>query len=189
MLQNTQLDNRAVIRYSNAYYGITVKNKTHMSEEIKKLLQYFESNKDFHILFKSPLLNKKQQILLALRMFGVNEKKKISVSKHLQGLIMLLAKNSKLHLLEDVLKRCYELQISDNKEIKVIVTSVSKIRESLVDKIKKVFSKKGKVTVKIINVINEELLGGLIIQVGSNLIDTSVRTKLNKIKNAMKGAN
>ena len=37
--------------------------------------------------------------------------------------------------------------------------------------------------------INEELLGGLIIQVGSNLIDTSIRTKLNKIKNAMKGAN
>ena len=35
----------------------------------------------------------------------------------------------------------------------------------------------------------EELLGGLIIQVGSNLIDTSIRTKLNKIKNAMKGAN
>ena len=82
MLQNTQLDNRAVIRYSDAYYGITVKNKTHMSEEIKKLLQYFESNKDFHILFKSPLLNKKQQIQLALRMFGANEKKKISVSKH-----------------------------------------------------------------------------------------------------------
>ena len=102
---------------------------------------------------------------------------------------MLLAKNSKLHLLEDVLKRCLELQNSDNKEIKVIVTSVSKIRESLVDKIKKVFSKNGKVTVKIINIINEELLGGLIIQVGSNLIDTSIRTKLNKIKNAMKGAN
>ena len=71
----------------------------------------------------------------------------------------------------------------------LLATSVSKIKESLVDKIKKVFSKNGKVTVKIINIINEELLGGLIIQVGSNLIDTSIRTKLNKIKNAMKGAN
>ena len=43
--------------------------------------------------------------------------------------------------------------------------------------------------VKIINLIDKDLLGGLIIQIGSNLIDTSIRTKLNKIKNAMKGAN
>ena len=43
--------------------------------------------------------------------------------------------------------------------------------------------------VKIINLIDKDLLGGLIIQIGSNLIDTSIRTKLNKVKNAMKGAN
>ena len=43
--------------------------------------------------------------------------------------------------------------------------------------------------VKIVNLIDKDLLGGLIIQIGSNLIDTSIRTKLNKIKSAMKGAN
>ena len=43
--------------------------------------------------------------------------------------------------------------------------------------------------VKVINHIDENLLGGLVLKVGSNLIDTSVRTKLNKIKSAMKGAN
>jgi len=43
--------------------------------------------------------------------------------------------------------------------------------------------------VKIINLIDKDLLGGLIIQIGSNLIDTSIRTKLNTVKNAMKGAN
>ena len=43
--------------------------------------------------------------------------------------------------------------------------------------------------VKVINLIDKDLLGGLIIQIGSNLIDTSIRSKLNKVKNAMKGAN
>ena len=43
--------------------------------------------------------------------------------------------------------------------------------------------------VKVINLIDKDLLGGLIIQIGSNLIDTSIRTKMNKVKNAMKGAN
>ena len=43
--------------------------------------------------------------------------------------------------------------------------------------------------VKVINLIDKDLLGGLIIQIGSNLIDTSIRSKLNKVKNVMKGAN
>ena len=105
------------------------------------------------------------------------------------GLISLLAKNSKLHILEDVLKRCLELKNFNNKEVKVNVTSVTKLDESLVDRLKKIFSKNGKMNVKVINHIDENLLGGLVIKVGSNLIDTSVRTKLNKIKSAMKGVN
>ena len=102
---------------------------------------------------------------------------------------MLLAKNSKLRILEDVLNRCIELQTSNNRELKVNVTSVSEVSDSLISKLKKIFSKNGKMNVKIVNIIDKDLLGGLIIQVGSNLIDTSVRTKLNKIKSAMKGAN
>ena len=69
------------------------------------------------------------------------------------------------------------------------VTSVIKINNSLEEQLKKNLSKNGKMKVKIINLIDKDLLGGLIIQIGSNLIDTSIRTKLNKVKNAMKGAN
>ena len=81
------------------------------------------------------------------------------------------------------------MHTADNKEIKVNVTSVIKINDSLENKLKKILSKNGKLKVKIINLIDKDLLGGLIIQIGSNLIDTSIKTKLNKVKNAMKGAN
>ncbi len=189
MLQNTQFDYRAVVRYSDAYYGISINNKSQMFDEMKQLLHTFESNKNFGVIFKSPLLNKKQQASLVLSLFSDKEDKKISVSKHLLGLMMLLAKNSKLRILEDVLNRCIELQTSNNRELKVNVTSVSEVSDSLISKLKKIFSKNGKMNVKIVNIIDKDLLGGLIIQVGSNLIDTSVRTKLNKIKSAMKGAN
>ena len=93
------------------------------------------------------------------------------------------------HILEEVLKSYIELHTADNKEIKVNVTSVIKINDSLENKLKKILSKNGKLKVKIINLIDKDLLGGLIIQIGSNLIDTSIKTKLNKVKNAMKGAN
>ena len=113
MLQNTQFDYRAVVRYSDAYYA-TESKKMIKFDEIKMLLQMIEKSKDFNVLFKSRLLNKKQQSLLVLKIFSDKESKKISVSKNL-GLISLLAKNSKLHILEDVLKRCLELKNFNNK--------------------------------------------------------------------------
>ncbi|MBF97289.1 MAG: ATP synthase subunit delta [Alphaproteobacteria bacterium MarineAlpha9_Bin4] len=188
MLQNTQFDHRAVVKYSSAYYGI-IANNNQMFEEIKQLLKTFLSNKNFDVVFKSPLLNKKQQTSLVLSLFAEKGSKKILVSKNLFGLMMLLAKNSRLQILESVLNRCIELQNSNNKEIKINVTSVSRLNDDLIGQLKKIFSKNSKKNVKVVNLIDQDLLGGLIVQIGSNLIDTSVKTKLNKIKSAMKGAN
>lgn len=189
MLQNTQFDNRAIVRYSNAYYSIGLSRNTETFDEIEKLLQLFEKSKDFDTLFNSPLLNKKQQTEIVLKLFSGNKKKIISVSKDMLGLMTLLAKNSKLHILEAVLKRCLDLKISNNKEVKITVTSVIKLSDDVIVQLKKIFSKSDKVNVKIVNLIDENMLGGLILQVGSNLIDMSVRSKLNKINSAMKGAN
>tara|TARA_E500000178_G_C17023147_1_gene756596 strand:+ start:2777 stop:3352 length:576 start_codon:yes stop_codon:yes gene_type:complete len=191
MVQNSQQINRSVVRYSNALYGISVEKdiQKRIYEESKELLSIFSKNNNFNTIFKSQLLNKKKQISVVSNLFSEKKEKKIQVSKDLLGLIMLLAKNSRLNILEGVLKRYLELHVSDNKEIEVKVSSVVKINDSLENNLKKILSKNGKLKVKIINLIDKDLLGGLIIQIGSNLIDTSIRTKLNTVKNAMKGAN
>ncbi len=191
MMQNSQLMNRSVVRYSNALYGIAIdKNiQNKIYEESKELLDIFSKNNDFENLFKSPLLNKKKQVEVVSELFSDKKDNKIVVSKDLFGLIVLLAKNSRLNIFQEVLKRFMQLHTSDNKEVKVYVTSVIKISDNLEDQLKKTLSKNGKMKVKVINLIDKDLLGGLIIQIGSNLIDTSIRSKLNKVKNVMKGAN
>ena len=83
-------------------------------------MQLFKKSKDFDTLFNSPLLNKKQQTVIVLKLFSENKKNIISVSKDMLGLMTLLAKNSKLHILEAVLKRCLDLKISNNKEVKLL---------------------------------------------------------------------
>ena len=184
MLQNTQFDNRAIVRYSSALYGIATDNKTetHLYEEIKNLLDIIKSDDKFFKVLNSPLLSKKEQISMVANLFSEKKERKILVSKHLFGLIMLLAKNTRIHLLTNVLEAYLKLQTSENKE-------VSDLNDDITNQLKKIFSKNGKLQVKVTNLIDKDLLGGLIIQMGSNLIDTSVRTKLNKIKSAMKGAN
>ena len=44
----------------------------------------------------------------------------------------------------------------------------------------------GKITIN--QTINPDLIGGMIVQLGSQMVDSSVSTKLQKLKLAMKGA-
>ena len=190
MVQNLQLINRSVDRYAKALYDTSIEKSIQdkIYEECRGLLGIFSQNDKFYMILKSPLLDKRKQIEIVPKLFTSHKEKKIVVSKDVLGLISILAKNSRLFILDEVLRRFVELHTSDKKEIKVNVISVIKINDNLEDKLKKVFSKNGRMKVKIINLIDKDLIGGLIIQIGSNLIDTSIRTKLNKIKNAMKGA-
>lgn len=191
MGQNSQVDNRIIERYSNALYGIATDNKNQVNifDEARQLVSIMENDLNFKTLFMSPLLNKKQQINIVSSIFSEVDEKKILASKSLLGLLGVLAKNSRLNLFKNILKRYMDIHTSNNKELKVTVGSVVKVDKSLIEQLKKIFSKNGVMNVKVVNFIDKDLLGGLIIQVGSNLIDLSIRTKLNKIKSTMKGTN
>ena len=69
MLQNTQFDNRAIVRYSNAYYRIGLSKNTEIFDEIEKATAVIQKSKDFDTLFNSPLLNKKKQTVIVSKLF------------------------------------------------------------------------------------------------------------------------
>ncbi|MFQ5635904.1 MAG: F0F1 ATP synthase subunit delta, partial [Gammaproteobacteria bacterium] len=39
---------------------------------------------------------------------------------------------------------------------------------------------------RVVVAVDEDLIGGLVVKVGSKMIDTSIRSKLSKLQNAMK---
>ena len=71
MVQNSQLINRSVVRYSRALYGLAVDKKIQnkMYAECKDLLRIFSENPSFTTIFKSQLLNKKKQISVVSKTF------------------------------------------------------------------------------------------------------------------------
>ena len=75
-------------------------------------------------------------------------------------------------------------------EIVVEVFSPYKLDKKEEDDLKKIILNKtnGK-NISLLTHIDSSLLGGLIVKYGSKMIDTSIRTKLNNLELAMKGAN
>jgi F-type H+-transporting ATPase subunit delta len=54
------------------------------------------------------------------------------------------------------------------------------------EKLSKTLSERVGKTVTINATVDESLIGGLVVKVGSKMIDSSIRSKLNSLQNAMK---
>ena len=191
MEQNTQFITEVSRRYSKALLRVADKDnlKQKIYNEVNSLLDLLNSDDKFIKLFSSPLLSSKNQLKLIENLFSNTSKKKINVSKHVLAFLKVLAKNGRLKILLSVLYSFQYLIKSMNQEININLITASPMEDANVKKIKKLLSKKTDKKINIISNVDKRIIGGIILQSGSNLIDASIRNKILKLNNIKKGVN
>jgi len=191
MEQNTQFNTEVSRRYSKALFSISSKDNTEQKtyDEISNLLELFKSNGLFIKLFSSPLLSSKSQLKLISNLFSNNDKKKIKVSKNVLAFLKVLAKNGRLKILLGSLYSFQNLVKSRHQEININLTTAFSISEDNVNKIKSILLKKTDKKINITSNVDKKIIGGIILQSGSSLIDASIRNKILKLNNIKKGVN
>jgi F-type H+-transporting ATPase subunit delta len=102
--------------------------------------------------------------------------------------LKVVARNRRLFAAEDMVKTYRSLLASHRGEVVAEVKSAVGLSDSqlaaLTDKLKASFGKDVRLDVK----VEPSLLGGLVVKIGSRLIDSSLRTKLTNLKVVLKGA-
>ena len=191
MEQNTLFNTEVSRRYSKALFKVASKEKSEqvIYEEVISLLDLFKSNDIFAKLFLSPLLSSKSQLKLVNNLFSTTDKKKINVSKNVLAFLKVLAKNGRLKILLGSLYSFQNLVKAMHQEININLTTALPISEDNVSKIKNILLKKTDKKINIISNVDKNIIGGIILQSGSNLIDASIRNKLLKLNNIKKGVN
>ena len=178
-------------RYAKALFDITKENSLEqiMFKEVNNILEIIISEKRFKKLLESPVLTSKEQKLMIEGVFSVNDKKKIIVSEEMFKFFKVIASNRRLNILKNVLYSFSNLVKSMNQEVNVKVTSALPLNENILLQIKGIFSNKTKKQINIVSYVDKSIIGGIILQIGSNLIDASIKSKILKINNVIKGAN
>ncbi len=191
MEQNTQFNSEVSRRYSKALLSVASKDKSEQKiyNEVNNLLELFKSNGLFNKLFLNPLLSSKIQLKLVSNLFSNTDKKKIKVSKNVLAFLKVLAKNGRLKILLGSLYSFQNLVKSMHQEINIILTTAFTISEDNVNKIKSILLKKTDKKINIISNVDKNIIGGIILQSGSSLIDASIRNKILKLNNIKKGVN
>lgn len=191
MEQNTQFISEVSRRYSKALFKIASKENSEKKiyDEVNELLEVINSDKKFIKIFSSPLLSSKTQLKIIDNMFSHNDKKKLNVSKSVLAFLKVLANNGRLKILLNSLYSFKFLVKSMHKEVNVNIITATPLSEENLKKIQSILLKKTDKKINVISNVDKNIIGGIILQSGSNLIDASIRNKILKLNNIKKGVN
>lgn len=158
-------------------------------ESVEKVLKNFElifdlkeKSFEFKSFIENPLLSCRKKIDIINKML-----KSLKLDKNFANFLKVLAQHKRLFALEKIHEHVIKFQQIKNNETYLEVTTTSPLDKNLENKlIKKVSDSIGK-KITIINSIDKNILGGMILKIDSLMIDFSIKTKLNNYKISMKG--
>jgi F-type H+-transporting ATPase subunit delta len=100
--------------------------------------------------------------------------------------LQLLVRNRRLFALRDIIAGFRRLLADHRDEIIAEVTSAVPLSETQTEELKATLKAKTGKDVTLNQTVDPAIVGGLIVKIGSRMIDTSIRSKLNALKYAMK---
>jgi F-type H+-transporting ATPase subunit delta len=98
----------------------------------------------------------------------------------------LMAENRRLFTLPQLVAKLRAMLAEEKGEVTAEVTSATALTDAQKDKVAEILRVRFGRNVKLNTSVDESLIGGLIVKVGSKMIDTSIRAKLASLQNAMK---
>jgi len=170
-------------RYATAVYDLAKEGKKvkAIETDLGTLSDAMADSSDFNALIHSPIYSRIEQgkAIAALA-------KEMKLSPIIANTLALMASKRRLFVLPQLVVALREAIATDNGEITADVTSAKALTVAQADALSKTLKAKLGKTVTINATVDESLIGGLVVKVGSKMIDTSIRSKLNSLQNAMK---
>ncbi len=101
--------------------------------------------------------------------------------------VLLLAAKRRLFVLTDIIRAFEKLVERMRGEVSAQVTSARPLSDTQTEELKNILRSKLGREARLETKVDPSLLGGLVVKVGSRMIDSSLRTKLDGLRLAMRG--
>ncbi len=168
--------------YALALYELAKDNSDLDQVEIgiKNLKELLKNSSDFKEMIASPTISKedKQNVLLILA-------DKNNFNQTLRKFLGLIASKNRLFFLDKIIESFLSLVSKTKGELKAKLISSKELSEEEKKRIQNELSENFKSKLNINYIYDPNLIAGLIVQVGSVMVDTSIKTKLKKLEKDM----
>ena len=171
-------------RYAVALFDLADERKAldAVADDLKALRAMLRDSADFRRLIRSPVLSREA---LARGIAALAEQAQISpLARNFLG---LLAHNRRLFALPEMIESYLQRLAEKRGEVTAHVLTAQELtpaqREAVNEQLRRAVGRKVAIDVE----VDPSLLGGLVVKVGSRMVDASLRSKLHRLQLAMKG--
>ena len=182
MSKDTGFSITSAERYSLALYELSTESNvtSQIEEQSLSILKLLEQSQDFSNLIKDPTTSQ-DDLLKVVNTISENYK----FDQLLKNFLSFLIQKRRFFFVERILKSFIEICSEKRGELKAELKSAKELSNDeiikITDGITKNFSSKIKLNYK----YDQSLIGGLVVQVGSTMVDTSIKNKLQQIEKRM----
>jgi F-type H+-transporting ATPase subunit delta len=154
-----------------------------VAEDLRNFQSLLDESADLRRLIRSPVLSREEQ---GRAVTALAERAGFSpLSRQFLG---LLAHKRRLFVLPEIIS-AYLVMLGKHKgEVSAELTSAVALSEEQLEAVRQRLAEAMGQAVTLSTAVDSNLLGGLVVRVGSRMIDASVRTKLRRLEIAMRGA-
>ena len=182
MTKNREFSITSAERYSLALFELAEESNLliEIEDQALSLLNLINQSDDFCNFVKDPTINQ-EDLLKAINTIVENNKLNILFKNFLNFLI----KKRRFFFIERILKSFIETCSRKRGELKAELRSAKNLSSDEITKITELLTKNFNSKIRLNYRYDESLIGGLVIQVGSIMIDNSIKNKLQQIENSM----
>ena len=172
-------------RYASALYDLASEKKVVDSvlENLQNIKKIINGNKELFFLVKSPLIISKDKLEVLIKLTSSE-----SINELTTTFLKVVSNNKRFASLTSMISQFTNINANKRGNVLADVVSANELTEeqrtNIKDQLGIILGDKLSLNFK----VDKKIIGGLIIKVGSKMIDTSLANKINKLKIAMKGA-
>ncbi|WP_213981886.1 F0F1 ATP synthase subunit delta [Sphingomonas sp. dw_22] len=171
-------------RYATALFGLARDAKAidKVEASLGTVRKALDESSDFKTLTTSPLIGRADAVKAVEAVAGV-----LKLDATTAKFLGVLAENRRLGQLPAIIRAFRDLAAGHRGETTAEVVSAHPLDAAQVDALKQQLRTRIGRDVTVDLSVDPSLLGGLVVKIGSQMIDSSIKTRLNSLAHAMKG--
>ncbi|GAA0069781.1 F0F1 ATP synthase subunit delta [Clostridium sardiniense] len=168
-------------RYALALYKVAEeKNKVEeYLEDLREICNIIDNNKEFYEVIKYPQISTRQKKKIFIDLF------KGKIDEELLSFLLILIEKGRILYLKEKLNQMEQIHLEKENKVIAKVKSVIELTEDETSRLKEKLEKKYNKTVIIEHEIDKSIIGGLYVRVGNDVIDGSIKSRLEDMRALM----
>ena len=182
MSTNKSFSTETSNRYAKAMFELAEESSllSQIEDQSSSMLNLINQSDDFRDLIKDPTINQ-EDLSKVINKIAENNK----FDTLFKNFLNFLIQKRRFFFIERILKSFIEICSKKRGELKAELKSAKELSSEEISIITNELTKNFSSKIKLNYHYDESLIGGLVVQIGSTMVDTSIKNKLQQIENRM----